>query len=101
VDFTVEPEGAGLLVKLQTAEWEANVHASTEELLRLSDIRSVRWSERRSISAGESAGARVYWSAGERDHANLMIGHDDETWDVSVIVPFTIIDQIVQAARGL
>jgi hypothetical protein len=38
---------------------------------------------------------------GERDHANLMIGHDDETWDVSVIVPFTIIDQIVQAARGL
>jgi hypothetical protein len=101
VDFTVEPEGAGLLVKLQTAEWEANVHASTEELLRLSDIRSVRWSERRSISAGESAGVRVYWSAGERDHANLMIGHDDETWDVSVIVPFTIIDQIVQAARGL
>jgi hypothetical protein len=44
VDFTVEPEGAGLLVKLQTAEWEANVHASTEELLRLSEIRSARWS---------------------------------------------------------
>jgi hypothetical protein len=30
-----------------------------------------------------------------------MIGHDDETWDVSVVVPFTIIDQIVRAARGL
>ena len=72
MDCTVEPEGAGFLLKLQTDEWEANVHASGEELLRLSDLRSASWDERRSIQAGGSAGARVHWSAGEGEYANLM-----------------------------
>ena len=101
MDYTVEPQDAGVLLKLQADEWEANVHASAEELLLLSNIRSASWDERRSIQAGESAGARVYWSAGEGDHANLMIGGDDETWDVSVAVPYAVIDQVVQALRSL
>jgi len=101
VDCTVEPEGAGFLLKLQTDEWEANVHASGEELLRLSDLRSASWDERRSIQAGGSAGARVHWSAGEGEYANLMIGEDDETWDVLVAVPYTVIDQVVQIVRSL
>jgi len=101
MDYTVEPEDAGVLLKLQTDEWEANVHASAEELLLLSNIRSASWDERRSIQAGESAGARVYWSAGEGDHASLMIGEDDQTWDVSVAVPYAVIDQVVQAVRSL
>jgi hypothetical protein len=100
VDYTVEPEDAGVLLKLQADGWEANVHASAGELLLLSDIRSASWDERRSIQAGESAGARVYWTAGEGDQANLMIGEDDETWDVSMAVPYTVIDQVVQALRN-
>ena len=48
-----------------------------------------------------SAGIRVYWSAGKGDHANLMIGEDDENWDVSVAVPYTVIDQVVQELRSL
>jgi hypothetical protein len=80
VNYTVEPEDAG-------------VHSAFR-------IRSASWDERRSIQAGESAGARVYWSAGDGDHANLMIGEDDETWDVSVAVPYTVIDQVVQVLRS-
>jgi len=101
MDYTVEPEDAGVLLKLQADEWEANVHASAEELLLLSNIRSTSWDARRSIQAGESAGARVYWSAGDGDHANLMVGEDDETWDVSVAVPYAVIDQVVQALGSL
>jgi hypothetical protein len=101
VNYTLEPEEAGVLLKLQADQWEANVHASADDLLRLSDIRSASWDERRSIQAGRSAGARVYWSAGEGDDANLMIGEDDETWDVSVTVPYTVIDEVVQALRSL
>jgi hypothetical protein len=101
VNYTLEPEEAGVLLKLQADQWEANVHASADDLLRLSDIRSTSWDERRSIQAGRSAGARVYWSAGEGDDANLMIGEDDETWDVSVTVPYTVIDEVVQALRSL
>jgi len=101
VDYSVEPEDAGFLLKLQSEEWEANVHASADELLRLSNIRSASWDERRSIHAGESAGSRVYWSGGDGDHANMMIGDDDETWDVSVVVPYAVIDQVVQLIRSL
>jgi len=101
MDYTVEPEDASVLLKLQADEWEANVHASAEELLLLANIRSASWDERSSIQAGESAGARVYWSAGEGDHAKLMIGEDDETWDVSVAVPYAVIDQVVQVLRSL
>jgi hypothetical protein len=100
VDYTLEPDDAGVLLKLQGDEWEANVHASAEELLLLCNIRSASWDERRSIQAGES-GARVYWSAGDGDHASRMIGEDDETWDVSIAVPYAVIDQVVQALRSL
>ena len=101
VDYTVAPEDGGVLLKLQADEWEANVHALAEELLLLSDIRSASWDERRSIQAGELAGALAYWSAGEGDHANLMIGEDDETWDVSMAVPYAVIDEVVQVLRRL
>jgi hypothetical protein len=30
-----------------------------------------------------------------------MIGEDDETWDVLVAVPYTVIDQVVQVVRSL
>ena len=71
---------------------------SGNDLLRLSEVREANWAERRSIQAGESAGARVYWaSLGEQ--AVLMIGPDDETWDVSVSVPSDVIDAIVREVR--
>jgi hypothetical protein len=101
MDFTVDAEDAGFLVKLQTDDWEVNVHTSPEELLALSDIRSAHWGERGSIQAGKSAGAQVFWAAGEGDAANLMIGHDDETWDIGVSVPYSVIDQIVAELRSL
>jgi hypothetical protein len=37
VDSTIEPEDAGVLLKLQADKWEANVHGSAE-LLLLSNI---------------------------------------------------------------
>ena len=95
MDISIEPDAdSGLSLKLATDEWEVNVHGSPDDLSRLSEIRSVSWSERRSIQAGESAGAPAYW-ASTGDQAALMIGHDDETWDVSVTVPFDVIDQVV------
>src|SRR4051794_30044393 len=81
MDVSVDSDTeAGLAVKLQTDDWEVNVRASAHDLLRLSAIRSADWSDRRSIQIGESAGAPVFWAT-TNDHASLMIGRDDETWD--------------------
>lgn len=62
VDLTIEPDDHRLAVKLQSDEWEVNIYASAGELLPLRDIRTADWNERRSIQAGESAGARAFWA---------------------------------------
>jgi hypothetical protein len=99
VDVSVESDSeAGLTVKLQTDDWEVNFRASADDLLRLSDIRSADWSDRRSIQVGESAGAPVFWAI-TNDHASVMIGHDDETWDIAVALPFGVVDEIVREAQ--
>jgi len=96
VDVSVEREVDGCLaVKLQTEACEVNVRASKSEFMRLTEIRAADWSQRRSIAAGESAGAPVFWASVD-DHAALMIGHDDETWDVSVTLPLDVVDEIVR-----
>lgn len=101
MDVTIEPDAdARIALKLQTDECEVNVYASADDLLRLRDIRTARWGERQSIQAGESAGAHVYW-ASVGTHAALMIGHDDETWDVSVALPFALVDEIVREVAAL
>jgi hypothetical protein len=98
VDLSVEPEADGrLLVKLATDAWGVNVRASADDLLTLAEIRSANWNERGSQQAGESAGAPVFW-AREGNHASLLVGHDDEAWDVAITVPLTVVDQIVGEA---
>jgi hypothetical protein len=99
VDFSIDSDrDAGLAVKLATDEWEVNIYGSVDDLLCLSEIRSAKWDERQSIEAGESAGARAYW-ASVGDHAALMIGRDDETWDVLLTVPFDVIEEVLREVR--
>ena len=89
-----------LVAKISADEWEVNVRASDEELLRLRDIRTADWNERRSIRAGQSADAAVFWA--HRDATvTLMLGHYDQTWDVAVVVPVSIVDEIVRQAERL
>jgi hypothetical protein len=99
VDLSIEPDNDRLAVKLQSEEWEVNIYASPDELLRLREIRTADWNERRSIEAGESAGARAFW-ANTGDTAALMIGHDDETWAISVTLPLDVVEEIARQAAA-
>jgi hypothetical protein len=95
-DVSGEREVDGrLAVKLQADAWEVNVRASSDDFMKLTEIRSTDWSQRRSIAAGEAAGAPVFW-ASVNDHAALMVGHDDEAWDISITLPFDLVDEIVR-----
>ena len=87
-------------VKIQGADdWELNVRSTFVELTRLRDIRQAIWSERRSIPAGNSAGGTVFWCA-DGDVATVMIGHDDETWDIAVRLPVTAVVRIADLAEA-
>lgn len=83
-----------VLVKLQSPDWELNFRAAPEELLDLGSIREADWATRRCLHIGESAGAPVHWAA-EGETATIMVGHDDETWDIAVTVPIGTVDTIV------
>ena len=99
MNVSVEREADGrLLVKLGTDAWELNVRASADDLLALAEIRSARWNERRTLRAGESAGAPVFW-ASEGNRATLLVGHDDESWDVAMTVPLMVVDEIVREVQ--
>jgi hypothetical protein len=99
VDVVVEPAADGLLaVRLQRETWELNVRASADELAKLRAIRAADWDRRRSIRAGRSAGAPVFWAVGE-EGVTLLIGDDDETWDIGVTVPVETVDEILLRAH--
>jgi len=95
VDVTLERESDGqILVKIGAPAWEVNVRASAGDLTKLADVRSADWDQRRSIQLGKSAEASVFWAFRD-DEVTLMIGHDDETWDVFVSFPIDIVEAIV------
>lgn len=101
MDLTLDVDAVGsVVVKLQAGEWEVNLRASRAELTALSGIRSADWNDRRSIRAGNSAGAPVFWASGG-DDATLMIGNDDETWDVAITLPLAAVEEIARRASAM
>jgi hypothetical protein len=99
VDVSVDCDAAGdLVVKIAALEWEINVTGSQADLLALDAIRQADWSARRSIGAGHSASAPVWWSS-DGSVATILVGIDDETWDIAVTVPLDTIAEIVRRVR--
>jgi len=86
-------------VKLQSPSWELNFRAGPEELMRLGTIRETNWAPRRCLHVGRCAGTQVHWAA-DGDTVTVMVGADDETWDVAVTVPLATVDRIVADASA-
>jgi hypothetical protein len=100
IDVTLDIENsAGLVaaVKLQAETWELNIRAPLSDLARLRDIRDAHWDARGSLAIGTCAGASVYWASSD-GQATILVGDDDETWDVAVTVPLATVDEISHLA---
>jgi hypothetical protein len=98
-DVTVQIElGGNYGIKLQDHAWELNIHASPAELGTLSGIQDAIWAEGRSLQAGTCAGAPVWWCAQDRE-VTIMVGADDQVWDVAVTVPLSTVHDILRLAE--
>ncbi len=76
------------------------VHAAAEELRRLDAAPEARWDRRQSLAVGTTALGRVVWCAGEAPRTiNVLVGHDDETWDLSLTLPQTVVTEVVRLAQ--
>jgi hypothetical protein len=101
VDVTIDlsaGDGAAA-VKLQSAHWELNIRAPGTEFARLRDIEGADWDARRSLAVGTCAGAGVFWARSD-DQVAILVGHDDETWDVAVLVPLATVHEIAAGTTG-
>jgi hypothetical protein len=99
VDVSVDRDAAGdVVIKIAAPEWEINVTGSLADLLALDAIAEADWSARRSIGAGRSVSAPVWWSS-DGTVTTIMVGPDDETWDIAVTVPLGTIAEIVRRLR--
>ncbi|WP_326631451.1 hypothetical protein OIE67_43310 [Nonomuraea fuscirosea] len=100
VDVTLEESAGQLaLVKLQADAWELNIRAPLVDLVRLREIRRADWEARRSLAVGTCANARVFWTVSE-GQAAILVGPDDEAWDIAVTIPMTVVDEIARLAGG-
>jgi hypothetical protein len=81
-------------VKLQTDTVEVNILASRDDFLQLWRIRQAEWEARQSLQIGRSAGSPVFWCSAEGG-ATIMIGDDDETWNIATSIPFEVIDEVI------
>lgn len=101
VDGEVDADGLTVAcAKISSGEWEVNVRATPLEFASLNSIRSATWASRNSIAVGRSAGAPVFWSC-DGPTASILIGSDDETWDVALSVPVDVVDRIVELVGHL
>jgi hypothetical protein len=86
------------VVKLQAEAWELNIWAPMADLVRLRDIGDADWDARRTFAIGTCADAPVFWAMSE-GQATILIGHDDETWDVAVTIPLATVHEIASLAE--
>ncbi|MBI4885846.1 MAG: hypothetical protein HY824_02025 [Acidobacteria bacterium] len=87
-------------VKIGTSDVELNVWMSHTEVARLADVSAARWLKT-SIRLGEVAGAPAWWSVDmESQTLSVLVGMDDETWDIGVTLPIGTLDVIVAAVAS-
>jgi len=104
VSVEVETDSAGrshrYALKISGPVFEVNVRVSSEDIVKFEQIRNRPW-VKGSLRIGESAGAPVFWSVDEDGTVSVMLGHDDETWDVAVSFPGDTIEAILQELHVL
>lgn len=93
----------GFVIKIQTNTTELNVWIRTDEVSLFKKVRSARWDVRGSVQIGRSAGATVFWSVDD-EALSILVGDDDETRDVGLMLPVSVLNQIIekiQAEQGV
>lgn len=88
-------------VKIGADSFEVNVLIPAAEADRLSRVRRTPW-EGGALRIGTSAGAPAWWCAGGGDidddttTVSILIGEDDQTWDVALQLPAEVIDDVLR-----
>ena len=87
-----------ILLKISSAKLELNVWLLPAEIHRLGTL-SERAPELKSPRLGQSVGQSVHWSRDEHGRYYLLVGEDDETWDIGVALDAVEFEAILHAVK--
>jgi hypothetical protein len=87
-----------VILSLSREDFTLSIWASPEDLSLFHQVRTADWDLRRSIRIGESAGSAVIWASNQRT-LFVMIGSDDETWDIAFSLPLATLDEIMRVVH--
>ena len=103
VDYSFEGEKKFYAVALSTTTWLVMIHIAPEDVALLGEVTSRSWDDG-ALRIGDSAGTSVFWSVNgedDKDTVVILVGEDDETWDISFAVPAATIDVILSEIAAL
>lgn len=95
VSIEVEKTNLGILYKVKIASdlLEINVIISNTEIIKLSEVKQTNWNSG-ALQIGTVAGVRAYWCNSGDNMISILIGNDDQTWDIGLRLPENIISMI-------
>jgi hypothetical protein len=89
-----------MILSLSKEDFSLSIWISPDAMSLFHEVKTTDWDQRGSIRIGESAGSAVFW-ASDKQKLSVMIGDDDETWDIAFTLPITTLDEILRTADGL
>lgn len=99
--FNVDYDDQDQLLTLTSPDLVLQIGGDPDTFRAVADAASASWEDRQSVPAGRCLDQPVYWCQGsEPDTVQVLIGPDDETWSVAVVLSMTVVDDIVAAVSG-
>ena len=103
-DFEVSVENSydergnnAVLVKITSAAIELNVHL---KLLDVKKVLSAATSDTFYCNAGESANSPVHWKRESSDEIYILVGEDQDVWDICLLIPSDTFAEIISEIRA-
>ena len=98
VDYRSESGLSHYNIKIQSDQFEINIAVPIEVVERLGLVRNARWMSG-ALRIGTSAGAPAWWCVGDEGGVgtmSILIGEDDETWDIAIQLPVETVDEVIR-----
>lgn len=99
MSVSVDYDPLDQMLRLVSDEVYLVVRVPAPDLARLSEIDQAVWSTGSSLRVGTSLGHPVFWARGDSDTVTVLVGHDDQTWDLALTITTTVVAEIVSVAR--
>ena len=75
------------------------ITVSSHDLSGIARASSADWAQRETVAVGTTSLGQVYWCAGETpETVHVLVGQDDEMWDLALVIPAAAAATIVALA---